>query len=288
MQTVCELFKKGKSFWRNTRVRGFKWPAKGRKNPEKSEMKKIANSLNQQLYSAVFSVPAPEVDRLWCLFSGILTKKYQAQQTHLDAWYPHRYRLYMTIQELSSLVSGLHVLEMGAVNPVTDLLRHYFPDSIWFNTVGDLRQPWSYPDNSMDLIISMEVLEHLQDLPDTDRFQELFKGSGVDIVLKESYRLLKPGAHLFITTPNGVSIWHLRNCLMGLEPRFANIHVREYTPNELISRIQAHGFTIEYWKTVHCMTTDHQIDYTPIFSLLIENGFDTDHRGDDIFLMARK
>ena len=251
-------------------------------------MEKTAESLNHQLYSEAFSLPKIEVDRLWGLFSDILTTKYQSQQTVLDAWHPHRHRLYMTIKELGLLPSDLHVLEMGGETPVTDLLRYYFHGWIWFNTGGDLRHSWSYPNESMDLIISMEVLEHLQDLPDPVRFQELFKGSGVDFVLKESYRVLKPEGHLFITTPNAVSIWHVRNSLMGIEPRFENVHVREYTPNEMISRIQACGFTVDYWKTVHCMTIDQRIDYTPIFSLLIENGFETNHRGDDIVLKARK
>jgi len=55
------------------------------------------------------------------------------------------------------------------------------------------RLPSSFGDSSMDLVISVEVIEHLADT-------ELFA------TLKEIYRVLKPKGYIVITTPNSENI----------------------------------------------------------------------------------
>lgn len=62
-------------------------------------------------------------------------------------------------------------------------------DVIWIKT--DLNYPLDLKDNLFDLIISIEVIEHLENPRDTFR---------------EFYRLLRPGGKLVVTTPNQESI----------------------------------------------------------------------------------
>ena len=55
----------------------------------------------------------------------------------------------------------------------------------------DVTEPFPYPDNSFDIIIAIEVSEHILDH---------------EMLFKESKRLLKPGGKFFITTPNILSL----------------------------------------------------------------------------------
>lgn len=55
----------------------------------------------------------------------------------------------------------------------------------------DITNPFPYADNSFDLIIAIEVSEHIPD-------HEVF--------FRESSRILKPGGKLYITTPNLLSL----------------------------------------------------------------------------------
>ncbi len=55
-----------------------------------------------------------------------------------------------------------------------------------FDVTG-IDQPLPYADGTFDLVISMDVIEHL---PDPEPW------------LRQNIRVLKPGGHLFLTTPN--------------------------------------------------------------------------------------
>jgi SAM-dependent methyltransferase len=250
----------------------------------------LAKQLNNALFTPVNLIPPDEINILWKSLERILVDKYRSTPTDLEAWYWHRYRIYLIIQELEAIIDpnvpNLRVLEMGGENPCTDLFRERFPNTAWNNTRGDLRQPWRFDSDSIDLVVSTEVLEHLQDLP--LGLQDSFTGSGLTAALTESYRVLKPGGRLFFTTPNAASIWHLRNCLLGNEPWFLKSHIREYTLPEMENSVESLGFITQRTNTVHCMTCDFGIDYTDIFDLLLEGKFPTANRGDDIFYLAYK
>jgi SAM-dependent methyltransferase len=66
-----------------------------------------------------------------------------------------------------------------------------FPEIFEFDKITctkvDITKPFPYPDNTFDLIIAIEVSEHIAD-------HEMF--------FSESGRILKPGGRLYITTPN--------------------------------------------------------------------------------------
>jgi SAM-dependent methyltransferase len=96
-----------------------------------------------------------------------------------------------------------------------------------------------YPDNSFDVVLCCELIEHL-DLDPT-------------YMLAEIHRILKPGGRILITTPN---VLVLRNLVSMLRDR-KNIyypysgygvygrHNREWTLEELVQLVSGCGFDIE-------------------------------------------
>lgn len=92
-----------------------------------------------------------------------------------------------------------------------------------FHSMVDLS---SFADDSVDLVYSGQSFEHVT--PDDGM-----------VVLKEVHRILRPGGHLALDTPNG-RVTRLQ------QPEFIDPdHKVEYTWPELAERIQAAGFTIE-------------------------------------------
>lgn len=91
------------------------------------------------------------------------------------------------------------------IEEAIDKLRQKFPEGRFI--AGSLPPLSAFHDNSYDVIISFQVIEHIQD----DR-----------LFLKEIHRILKPGGTALITTPN-------RKMSLSRNPW----HIREYLPEEL-------------------------------------------------------
>jgi 2-polyprenyl-3-methyl-5-hydroxy-6-metoxy-1,4-benzoquinol methylase len=156
----------------------------------------------------------------------------------------------------------------------------------WQLTKGDLRIDWGLPQKIADIILCTEVVEHLSDPP--MGFQDSFERIGLQNFLKLCHQTLKPGGMLFITTPNSTSIIHLKNILAGYTPWYYKLHVREYSKRELVSLLEDARFYITKIKTVHCLTSHTEEDYTPIYFTLLQHQYETSDRGDDIFIVAQK
>ncbi|RMG30515.1 MAG: class I SAM-dependent methyltransferase [Bacteroidetes bacterium] len=81
--------------------------------------------------------------------------------------------------------------EMGYEVHACDL----FPEIFYYDQIecrkADLTQPLPYEDNSFDVLIAIEVMEHILD-------HEVF--------FAEARRILKPGGRLYISTPNILSL----------------------------------------------------------------------------------
>jgi SAM-dependent methyltransferase len=103
-----------------------------------------------------------------------------------------------------------------------------------------------YADESFDTVICCELLEHLQKDPMH--------------MMAEIHRILKPNGTLVLTTPNSVSLRSLRSILVGVHPNLFSkyvmptllpetMHVREYTPKELLRLFADAGFSIQYIDT---------------------------------------
>ena len=132
-----------------------------------------------------------------------------------------------------------------------------------------------YSDNEFDLVIFMEVLEHLRDDPMH--------------CLSEINRILRPEGHMLLTTPN-LSSWksisralHHENPL--LFPPFVRSggtdrHNREYTFREVSQLAIDAGFTVETHTAIDVY------DHLPLAPGIA--GFSTEGRGDTTFLVAKK
>lgn len=211
-------------------------------------------------------------------------------EEYVRAWMPHRFRLFLSMRWLRPIVDGLQApvvgLELGAPSVVTDLLVRCFARVRWHNTCGDLCSRWQLDDKSVDLMVCMEVLEHLS--PQPEGYEDTFRPTGVVATLRECFRVLRPGGYLFITTPNAASCVHLKSVLTGNAPWFYEPHIREYTPSAVAALVASQGFTVEQWRTVHCLSAQQTVDYVPLFRMLLEYGYEVANRGDDIFLLARR
>ena len=143
------------------------------------------------------------------------------------------------------------------------------------------RDRWPYPDNSFDLVTGMEILEHLA----LDPY----------FFFAEANRVLRPGGHLLLTTPNVTShrgVWKMMN---GIAPYSFGIfvpsggvygrHNREYAPPELAEIGQAAGFDTVSLRTVDVY--DRNMD-PGTAELLVGRNDDLTLRGETIFYLAQK
>ncbi|WP_113913664.1 glycosyltransferase [Roseovarius dicentrarchi] len=143
------------------------------------------------------------------------------------------------------------------------------------------RDPWPYQDNSFDLVTGMEILEHLA----LDPY----------FFFTEAARVLKPGGHLLITTPNVVSHRGVWKALCGIAPYSFGIfvpsggaygrHNREYAPQELAMLGDAAGFETVRLQTIDVY--DRHIEQEAA-QILVNRGDDLSLRGENIQYLARK
>jgi len=248
-----------------------------------------AKALNEALYSDVRSIPPNEISQFTQEVLNLCRQRNYSQE-YTKSWISHRFRLLFTLKWLESIIfsplNNTRGLELGGESIVTDLLSRHLPQVKWLNVETDLRLSWPISDQSIDLIVCTEVLEHLSDLP--QGLQDSFNKTGLRATLKECYRVLKPGGYLFVTTPSAASVVQMISILNGSAPWFYSLHVREYTVDELLAELKHFSFEIELWRTVHCLTVDQATDYSPIFEMLLDYSLPTSHRGDNIFLISRK
>jgi SAM-dependent methyltransferase len=136
-----------------------------------------------------------------------------------------------------------------------------------------------FGDGCIDLILCCEVIEHL----DVDPM----------FMLVEFNRVCKVGGHILLTTPNSCSARNFWKIAHGYRPHFfmqyeksrsPYRHNIEYDVPTLMTLVTAAGFEPKQIET-------HDV-FEPtmpeIIDLLKANNFPLSHRGDGIFLSARK
>ena len=100
---------------------------------------------------------------------------------------------------------------------------------------------WPFPEESFDLVLCFELLEHMSSDPMH--------------LMEQLNRVMRPGAFLVLTTPNSASWASLARVIIGKQPYnfsvflgvdgLVNRHNREYVPAELARLIEASGMSVE-------------------------------------------
>jgi len=85
----------------------------------------------------------------------------------------------------------------------------------------DVTKPMPFAEGTFDAVTALDVIEHNED----------------DMaILRDSYRVLKPGGHIIITVPAFMFLWSHNDDI--------NAHVRRYTAGELRRKLTEAGFTV--------------------------------------------
>jgi SAM-dependent methyltransferase len=185
---------------------------------------------------------------------------------------------------------GSRLCELGPLSA----LSHFLADRMAMRPVtiqSDLRFPWDEPADEYDAVLSLEVLEHLNDAHTPGSSIEeiaMFTHSGARNMFSECFRILRPGGMLLLTTPNVNSIDSIGNMLRRRHPFGYPPHVREYTMEEVISLAREAGFVVERACTFFAWNSHPDIKRGVLRAVFRLMGFDMSNRGDDAFFAFRK
>ena len=213
----------------------------------------------------------------------------------------HARRFRATLEFLPPLPEGARVLELGAVPyHMTCLLarykrlraetlsfyeveqeaetRHVVESAKYgeryefeYAAVNVERDVFPFADESFDLVLCCEILEHLLINPSN--------------MLYESHRVLRPGGRLVLTTPNVLRWENVFALLRGRNVydhyRGNGVygrHNREFAPGEVAALLAANNFEVERLETVHVYGRE-LLNRVPLLF---------DRRRDNIFALARR
>jgi glycosyltransferase involved in cell wall biosynthesis/SAM-dependent methyltransferase len=146
--------------------------------------------------------------------------------------------------------------------------------------------PFPYPDGYFATVLCCEIVEHLS----TDPMH----------MMSEINRVLRPGGHVVMTTPNINSLRALLAMLNGYHPGFYQCyiaphrrgsveprHSREYAPCEVKRLLEDSGFEVTLLETGPFRDAPRP-ELAWVQRLLREYGISDEYRGDDIFAVGRK
>jgi glycosyltransferase involved in cell wall biosynthesis/SAM-dependent methyltransferase len=153
-----------------------------------------------------------------------------------------------------------------------------------FNAEKDV---FPYPDAHFATVICGELIEHL--------FEDPMH------LMSEVNRILKPGGHLVLTTPNIAALRGIAGILQGYHPGFFHAyikpaegtgevdarHSREYAPREIHQLLENSGFEVARLETGEFRDEPHP-EFGWILHLLERYRLSTELRGDGIYAVGRK
>jgi glycosyltransferase involved in cell wall biosynthesis/SAM-dependent methyltransferase len=149
------------------------------------------------------------------------------------------------------------------------------------------RDVFPYPDACFDTVLCCELLEHLPSDPMH--------------MMHEINRILKPGGHLVLTTPNIASMRAISAALQGYHPAFFPAYIRprkedeeaearhnrEYVPMEIQFLLTDSGFEVVRLETGEFLDEPHP-EFGWVTHLLETYRLHTTLRGDGIYALGRK
>src|ERR1017187_5506752 len=144
-----------------------------------------------------------------------------------------------------------------------------------------------YPDEHFSTVLCCELIEHL--------FEDPMH------LMSEVNRILKPGGHLVLTTPNVAALRGISAILLGYHPGFFHAYIkpatqsgevdarhnREYTAREIHRLLDTSGFAVARLETGEFLDLPHP-EYGWVMHLLRRYRLETDLRGDGIYALGRK
>jgi glycosyltransferase involved in cell wall biosynthesis/SAM-dependent methyltransferase len=205
------------------------------------------------------------------------------------------------------------ILEMGAYLQITPALRsklgygcvrgcYYGPagsvdhrtvvsaEGETFECAIDLfnaeKDPFPYADGHFSTVLCCELIEHLTEDPMH--------------MMSEVNRIVKPGGHLVLTTPNIASLHGIAAVLEGYHPGIFTAYIRphdegevearhnrEYTPKEIQRLLENSGFSVTLIETGPFRQTPRPEEGW-VLNLLEKFELPRELRGDDIYVVGRK
>ena len=148
------------------------------------------------------------------------------------------------------------------------------------------KDPFPYPDGHFSTVLCCELIEHL--------FEDPMH------LMSEVNRILKPGGHLVLTTPNVAALRGISAILQGYHPGFFHAYIRpaesgevdarhnrEYTPREIHRLLDNSGFEVARLETGEFRDIPHP-EFAWVVHLLERYRLETDLRGDGIYAVGRK
>jgi Glycosyltransferase len=146
---------------------------------------------------------------------------------------------------------------------------------------------YPYPDEHFSTVLCCELIEHLYDDPMH--------------LMREVNRILKPGGHFVITTPNIAALRGVAAILQGYHPGFFHAYIkpalgeveadarhnREYTPREIHQLLENSGFSVTLLET-GAFRDEPRPEYGWVARLLDRYQLPANLRGDGIYAVGRK
>lgn len=214
-----------------------------------------------------------------------------AQQPSSEYLETHRRRYLETWKRAAPpLMPAREVVELGPISTIGSFLEQRRGTALQ-RIGGDLRHPYPALDESADAVLALEVLQHLNDGlgPDAGAAATwTFQRSGAANLLRESFRILRPGGSLVLTTPNITSIESIGHLLRRRHAFNYQPHVREYAPADVVAMAEAAGFLVQAAETFRAWYPPPDIDRTALAEGLRALGFDMTDREDDAYFLFRK
>jgi glycosyltransferase involved in cell wall biosynthesis/SAM-dependent methyltransferase len=226
----------------------------------------------------------------------------------------HATRLLKTLEITPPGTAGESILEMGAYLQITPALHNQLGygevRGCYYGKLGRTdhrtvtsasgesfvceidhfdaeKDVFPYPDGHFATVICGELIEHL--------FEDPMH------LMSQVNRILKPGGHLVLTTPNIAALRGISGILQGYHPGFFHAYIRpaegtgevdarhnrEYAPREIHQLLENSGFEVTLLETGEFRDEPHP-EFGWILHLLERYRLSSDLRGDGIYAVGKK